>query len=242
MTGSPVRGSVIRRRSPQSIWRWKPSGHECRRSTGLGETETVLLEGAHKVSWAPGPRISYKPRPNLLTGLSSLLGRQGMAMTHLLTRTLVVEVSGGQHFGTKTWPQWTAVGSSAGMPQAKQPTELEHRLISRQATKRLSELTVTSRHTPWCGPVHQSTQAQVCPLVGKDWPLPPGSQTPEASKLQFSTLENRVHKHRAEPTLGPAGPWPLDWERSILVEHIGHPYRQPLLQGEKHNRKIQLEI
>ena len=31
-------------------------GLECRSSTGLGETETTLLEGTHKVSHALGPR------------------------------------------------------------------------------------------------------------------------------------------------------------------------------------------
>ena len=31
-------------------------GFDCRTSTGLGETETLLLEGTHKVVCASGPR------------------------------------------------------------------------------------------------------------------------------------------------------------------------------------------
>ena len=50
--GSPAWGSRIRGRSSQSIWLWRPVGLECRSSTGLEEIETLLLEGAHKVSHA----------------------------------------------------------------------------------------------------------------------------------------------------------------------------------------------
>ena len=55
-SGFPAWESGNGRRSPQRIWLWRPSGFGCRSSTGLRETETPLLEGAHKVTWAPGPR------------------------------------------------------------------------------------------------------------------------------------------------------------------------------------------
>ena len=34
----------------------KPRGFDCRTSTGLGEAETPLLEGTHKVGCTSGPR------------------------------------------------------------------------------------------------------------------------------------------------------------------------------------------
>ena len=90
--GSPVWGSGIRRRSPQSIWLWRPAGLNCRSSTGVGETETPQWEDAHKFSCAPGPRAklvtSKEPGPDLPSGLQgspmeggcscgSLLGHKG---------------------------------------------------------------------------------------------------------------------------------------------------------------------
>ena len=75
----PSEGSSIRRRSPQSIWLWKPAGLECRSSIGLGETETPLLEGAHKVSHELGPRAKQWIHRSLghtyLQVLEDLLGR-----------------------------------------------------------------------------------------------------------------------------------------------------------------------
>ena len=51
-------------------------------STGLGETETPLLEETHKVSWLPGPRTKQVLLKNLgqtyLWVFEGLLGKQGM--------------------------------------------------------------------------------------------------------------------------------------------------------------------
>ena len=48
-------------------------GLEYRSSTGLGETETPLSEGAHQVSCALGSRTK-KPGPDLLGGLGGSPG------------------------------------------------------------------------------------------------------------------------------------------------------------------------
>ena len=60
-------------------------GLDYRHSTELGKTETPLLEGAHKVSCALGPRAkavnSQEPGPDLPAGLG-LLGRWGVALAH----------------------------------------------------------------------------------------------------------------------------------------------------------------
>ena len=44
------------RKSPQSIWLWRPAGLHCRSSMGLGEIETPVLQDTHKFSHIPGPR------------------------------------------------------------------------------------------------------------------------------------------------------------------------------------------
>ena len=49
MSGSPAWRSCIRRRSPQSIWLWRPAGLDHRNSTVLGKIETPLLESENKV-------------------------------------------------------------------------------------------------------------------------------------------------------------------------------------------------
>ena len=56
-------------------------GLNCRSSTGLGETEIPLLEGAHRVSHTPGPGakavLPYEPGPDLLAGLGGSPGEAG---------------------------------------------------------------------------------------------------------------------------------------------------------------------
>ena len=78
-SGSPAWGSGIGRRSPQSIWLWRPAGLNLKNSTGLGEPETPLLEGAHKVPWAPGPSTKAvtpkEPGLGLPAGLGGSLGQ-----------------------------------------------------------------------------------------------------------------------------------------------------------------------
>ena len=54
---SPALRSGNRSRSPQTTWRiWRLVGFDCGNSTGLAETETPLLECAHKLSCISGPR------------------------------------------------------------------------------------------------------------------------------------------------------------------------------------------
>ena len=45
-----------RRRNSQGIRLWRLAGFDCRTLTGLGETETPLLEGTHKLACTSGPR------------------------------------------------------------------------------------------------------------------------------------------------------------------------------------------
>ena len=56
MSGFPIWGSGNGRRNSQRIKLWRLAGFDCRTSTGLGETETPLLEGTHKIVCASGPR------------------------------------------------------------------------------------------------------------------------------------------------------------------------------------------
>ena len=53
--GFPAWGSSKRARNPQGIWLWRPAGFDYRTSTGLGETETPLLECTNKILHKPGP-------------------------------------------------------------------------------------------------------------------------------------------------------------------------------------------
>ena len=115
VSGSPAWRSGIWRRSPCSIWHWKPVGHVHRSSTGLGKTETPLLEGTHRIPFAQGPRTKQGLHKNLgqtyLWVLEGLLGKQGTNLACCFCRTLEAEVlgifigvssPGGCHFG-KIW-------------------------------------------------------------------------------------------------------------------------------------------
>ena len=51
--------------APQGIWHWRPARLECRSSTGLGETETLLLESEHRVSCALDSRAKHRLHKNL---------------------------------------------------------------------------------------------------------------------------------------------------------------------------------
>lgn len=75
------------RKSPQSIWRpLKASRVEQRGFTGLGETETPLLEGAHRFSRVLGPRAKQGLYKNLsqtnLWVLEDLLRKQGVDVAY----------------------------------------------------------------------------------------------------------------------------------------------------------------
>ena len=110
-------------------------GFDCRTLTGLGETETPLLEGTHRVVCSSGPRRKEQwPHRRLnqtyLLVVEHLLQRRGVAVTHCRDKD-----TGSRSSGKYTW-SWALpesaislarepVGSSAGAPQAKQPTGRE---------------------------------------------------------------------------------------------------------------------
>ena len=108
---------------------------DCMTSTGLGETETPLLEGTHKVVCASGPRGRSSDPGETEPDLSASVGGSP------------AEAGGGSvspwgqgHWQQKFWEvllgvspprvchyphQRAQVGSSVGLPQAKQPTGRE---------------------------------------------------------------------------------------------------------------------
>ena len=140
MSGSPAWGSGIRRRSPQSIWLWRLAVLEFRSCTGLGETETPLLEGTPKVSQALKPRAKQWLHRSLgqiyLKVLGVSWGGRGQLWTSAWARTFMAEAL--REYSTvwalpevailapRPGPNQQPAGSSAGMPQAKQPTGWEH--------------------------------------------------------------------------------------------------------------------
>ena len=72
---------------PQRIGLWRLEGFDCRTSTGLGETETPLLEGTHRVVCSSGPRGKEQwPLRRLnktyLLVLKGLRQRRGVAVAH----------------------------------------------------------------------------------------------------------------------------------------------------------------
>ena len=107
------------------MWHWeeeppehlalKASGLECRHSTGLGETETPLLEGTHEVSHALGPRTKqWHHRSMVQAYLWVGLGRQRVAVSHVGEGHLWQEAQGifigvsaprSHQFGIETWHQ-----------------------------------------------------------------------------------------------------------------------------------------
>ena len=83
---------------PQSIWLGRPEELECRSSTGLEETETPLLEDAHKISHALVPAqssdsIGAWARPTCGSWRVSWGGGSWLWLT-VGAGTLVVEVPG----------------------------------------------------------------------------------------------------------------------------------------------------
>ena len=143
-SGSPVWwwwGIWYQEEKTQSIWLWRPVGLECKSFAGLEETETPFLKGTNKFSCALGPRAKLWLHKNLgqtyLYVLESLLGRQGLAMAHCRGRNwrqraqgIITGVSSprGHHFGNKAWAHPRACSPSAGISQAKQPTQWEHQI------------------------------------------------------------------------------------------------------------------
>ena len=133
MSGFPTWGCRNGRRNSQRISLWRLAGFDCRTLTGLGETETPLLEGTHKVVCTSGPRGKEQwPHRRLIQMyvlvVESLLQRWGgAAVAHWGDKDTGSRRSGKYSL---TWavpesnisPTKGPVGSSAGSPRAKQPT------------------------------------------------------------------------------------------------------------------------
>ena len=103
----------------QMIWFWRLVGLECRCSIGLGETETLLLKGACKVSCIPGPKgksSDFIGAQTCQLVLEGLMGRGGAAVVQCGDKDTgggategysSVNFPGSHHFGIKTWPHTT---------------------------------------------------------------------------------------------------------------------------------------
>ena len=134
MSGSPAWGSSIGKMSPHSICLWRPVGLKHRSSTGPEEMGTLPLEDAHNISCA----LRWKEKVDLIGACSRLIcwswnifwgGGVGWGEKLWLavrTRRLAVEITGNIYQHQLSWrlPFWNQ-DSSAGTPQAKQPTGQE---------------------------------------------------------------------------------------------------------------------
>ena len=134
-SGFPTWGSSNGRRNSLRIRLWRLAGFDCRTSTGVGETEIVLFEAPHKLVCASGPRgLEQWPHRRMnqtyLLVLEGLLQRRGLAVAQRRDKD-----SGSRSSGkySLVWaPAESAIsptkepgGTSAGSPQAKQPTGRE---------------------------------------------------------------------------------------------------------------------
>ena len=134
-SGFPTWESDNRRSNSQRIRFWKLAGFDCRASTVLGETETPLLEGTHKVLCTSGPRRKgqwphRRLKQTYLPVLEGLLQSQGVAVAHCGDKDTGSRSSGKYSL---VWALLEStinstkkpVGTSAGLPQAKQPRRRE---------------------------------------------------------------------------------------------------------------------
>ena len=129
-------GSGTGRKSPWSIWHWRPVGLVCRSSTELREAETPFFKGAHKLPHALGPRAKQSLHGSLgqhwPQSLEDILGNQGW--TWLIVReghwkqssweySAATRFSGGGHLGKMPGP---TSQSAAERPQDKQQPRWDH--------------------------------------------------------------------------------------------------------------------
>ena len=132
MSGFPTWGSSKRRRNSHRIRLWRLAGFDCKTSTELGETETPLLKGTHKVVCTSRPRGKEQwPHRRLnqtyLLVLEGLLQRWGASVAHCRYKDTSSR-SSGKYSLAWAFPKHTIsptkgpVGFSPGSPQAKQPT------------------------------------------------------------------------------------------------------------------------
>ena len=113
------------RRNSYRIRLWRLVEFDCRTSTGLGETETPLLEGTHKVVCALGPRgRSSDPRGDWTV---SCRGGGWLWLT-VRTRTLAAEVLGST--------PWRELSQNLPLIPPKSPGRLQCWVASGQTTNR----------------------------------------------------------------------------------------------------------
>ena len=91
--------------NPQGIRPWRPEGSDCKTSTGLGETETPVLEGTNKTLCAPRLRgkeqwFCRKLNQNYLLVLEGLLWGCGSAGAHHRDGGTGSSCLGKPHFGS----------------------------------------------------------------------------------------------------------------------------------------------
>ena len=165
MSGFPIWRSSNGRRNPQRIRLWSPLGFDCRTLTGLGETETPLLEGTHKILCAPGPRGKEQwPHRSLnqtyLLALEGFLGEWGWLWLTVGPRTLAAEVLGSTHWWEPSWSLPLALPKSLQTPvlghlrPQNQQGGNTAQPISRQVDESFTELCPTKQH-----PVPPTTSA-----------------------------------------------------------------------------------
>ena len=135
MSGFPTWGSGNGRRNSQTIRLRSLAGFDYGTLTGLGETETPLLQGTHKVVCTLGPRgkeqwPDRRLNQTYLVVLVGLRQRRGVAVFHHGDKDAGSRSSGKYSLAwafpeSDISPTKEPVASSARSPQAKKPTKRE---------------------------------------------------------------------------------------------------------------------
>ena len=179
-------------------------GFDCRTLTELGETETPLLEDTHKVvcTWGPRGKEQWPHRrlnQTYLLVLEGLLQRRVVAVAHHRNKDTGSRNSGKYSLA---WPFLDSainhtkkpVASSAGLPQAKQPTGRELKPTHQQTSRLKFYWALPTRATP------SSTHHQFLPSGSFHKhlrkPHPPEGRQQKQEKLQSCSLWNENHNHR----------------------------------------------
>ena len=107
-SGFPAWGPNQRTGNPQGIWPWRPVGFDYKTSTGLGETETPVLERTNEIVHTPRPRgkeqwLHRRLNQNYLPVLEGLLWRSGLAVAHCRERALAAAVLGDASGLKSSW-------------------------------------------------------------------------------------------------------------------------------------------
>ena len=163
------------RRNSQRIRLWRLARFDCKTLTRLGETETPVFEGTHKVVCASGPRGKEQwPHRRLnqtyLLVLEGLLKRRGIAVAHHGDKDTGSRSSGEYSLAwalpvSSISPTKEPVASSAASPQAKKPTGRELSLTYQQTSRLKFYWALPTRGTP------SSTHHQSLPSGSSHKPL-----------------------------------------------------------------------